>query len=238
MTSTPDPALCEFSEAPTEGQGRGASVANIAQRSPMSAAASPPLADFSDRVGREPSATNPAQPIEKSAAEPSNHTKICAAVLKRKQPSLRRRVARSLIIFCIGVAATLSWQSYGDATREMIASSYPQFGWLAPQSAFAETAPEKVTPTAPATPSDDATTSQEVKSILVNLAVLRQSVDQLAAQVVASRQQMAGDIAKLKAADQEVLDKISSAPPPRPAAPPARKPVPSPPQSSQEPPAR
>ena len=25
-----------------------------------------------------------------------------------------------LITFCIGVAATLGWQSYGDAAREMI----------------------------------------------------------------------------------------------------------------------
>jgi hypothetical protein len=35
-----------------------------------------------------------------------------------------------LISFCVGVAATLGWQSYGDAAREMIASSYPQLGWL------------------------------------------------------------------------------------------------------------
>jgi hypothetical protein len=42
-----------------------------------------------------------------------------------------------LITFCIGIAATLGWQSYGDAAREMIASSYPQLGWVAPQPASA-----------------------------------------------------------------------------------------------------
>ena len=46
-----------------------------------------------------------------------------------------------LITFCIGVAATLTWQSYGDAAREMIANSSPELSWLAPRAAsFAQTA--------------------------------------------------------------------------------------------------
>src|SRR5207253_1863552 len=151
-----------------------------------------------------------------------------------KQASFRRRAARSLVIFCMGVATTLAWQSYGDAAREMIASSYPQLGWLAPQSAFAETAPEMISPKAPVSASD----SLELKSILVNVAAVRQSVDQFVAQFLAGQQQMASDIAKLKAAEQNIFDKISSAPPPRPAAAPVRKPVPvaPPPQSSEAPP--
>jgi len=171
---------------------------------------------------------------EPSPAERSSDANIRQAVLKRKQPSLRGRAARSLIIFCIGVAATLAWQSYGDATREMIASSYPQLGWLAPQTAAAESTPEITAPTAPATGLD----SPELRSILVNLGAVRQSVDELAAQFAASQQQMANDIAKLNAAQQDIFNKISSAPPPRPAAAPVRKPVPAAPQSPQEPPAR
>jgi hypothetical protein len=60
---------------------------------------------------------------------------------------------------------------------------------------------------APATTSK----SQELllKSMLVNLAAVRESVDQLAA----SQQQMASDIAKLKGAEQNGLGTISSAPP-------------------------
>src|SRR5262245_4396998 len=73
-------------------------------------------------------------------------------------PSLRKRAARGfarfLIIFCIGVAATLAWQSYADVAREMIANSYPQLRWLAPQT-VAQAAPEMVAPTAPAIPSLD-----------------------------------------------------------------------------------
>jgi hypothetical protein len=132
----------------------------------------------------------------------------------------------------MGITATLAWQSYGDTTREMIASSYPQLGWLEPQTVGVGTIPETTSRTAAATGSD----SQDLllKSILVNLAAVRQSVDQLAA----SQQQMASDIAKLKAAEPDVLGTISSAPPPQPAAAPAIKPVPVPPQLPQEPPVR
>ena len=196
--------------------------------------------------GRVPSNSRPTEPnvagpfpdwVEEtlSPAERSSDANIRQAVLKRKQPSLRGRAARSLIIFCIGVAATLAWQSYGDATREMIATSYPQLGWLAPQTAAAESTPEIIAPTAPATGLD----SPELRSILVNLGAVRQSVDELAAQFAASQQEMASDIAKLKAAEQDLLANISSAPPPRPAAvTPARKPTPAPPQLRQQPPGR
>ena len=44
-------------------------------------------------------------------------------------------VARFLIAFCSGVAATLAWQSYGDAARTMIASSSPQLDLSVPQAA-------------------------------------------------------------------------------------------------------
>ena len=46
-----------------------------------------------------------------------------------ERPARRKRGSfiRVLITFCAGVAATLAWQSYGDAAREIIANSYPQF---------------------------------------------------------------------------------------------------------------
>jgi len=147
-----------------------------------------------------------------------------------------RTLARFLITFCIGVAATLAWQSYGDAAREMIANLSPQLGWLAPQAApLAQTAPNMVAPAAPAALSPEL----QLNAMAVSLAAVRQSVDHLAAQLAAGQQQMAGDIAKLQAADQDILHKIS-APPPRPAAAPqARKPVPlTPPSSSEAPPVR
>jgi hypothetical protein len=125
---------------------------------------------------------------------------------------------RLLITFCVGVAATLAWQSYGDAAREMIASSYPQLGWLAPQAAIAQTAPVTIVPSI--TSSDP----RELKAMSLDLAAVRQRVDHLAA----AQEQMTRDItSKLLTAEQEILDKIS-VPPPQPAAAPARKPVPPP----------
>ena len=138
-----------------------------------------------------------------------------------------RALSRFLITFCIGVAATLAWQSQGDAVREMIASSYPQLGWLSPQAV-------------PDAPSPDL---QQLKAMSTDLAVARQSVDQLAAQFIAGQEQMTRDITKLHAAEQDILENIVklhateqdlledildkiSAPPPRPVAAPARKPAP------------
>ena len=219
----------------------------------------------------------------------------------------RKRTARGLacvlIILSMGVAATLAWQSYGDATKKMIASSYPQLGWSAPEMVAAQTTPKITSSIAPATTSDPqektvaaetipetaspialATTSdpqektvaaetipemtspiapaansdphektvatatipertssiappttsasQEIKAILMTLGAMRQSVDHLTAR----QQQMANDIARLKAAEQNILRKINSAPSDRPTTAPARKRVPVAPRAPQEPP--
>src|SRR5260370_42334150 len=61
-----------------------------------------------------------------------------------------RALARFLSTFCIGVAATLAWQSYGDAAREMIAEPSRQLAWLAPQTAHTQPPPpNKAAPTTP-----------------------------------------------------------------------------------------
>ncbi len=161
------------------------------------------------------SSTRSEFPADLLAGEPS-----VARPLRRNRPS------RFLITFCIGIAATLAWQSYGDAAREIIASASPQLGWLAPQAAVAQTAPATI---AAATASLD---QQELKAMSLSLAAVRQRVDQLAAQVAAGQEQMTRDFTtKLHAAEQDILDKIS-APAPQPAATPARKPVPSPSQAA------
>jgi hypothetical protein len=126
---------------------------------------------------------------------------------------ISRALSRFLITFCIGVAATSAWQSYGDTAREMIASSSPQLSWLAP--------PAAPVADAPAAPSPD---QEELKALLVGLADVRQRVDEIAAQLAAGQEQVTRDINNLQAVEQDILDKIS-APPPRPAAP-ARKSVP------------
>ena len=212
MTSTPSSTRSDFLEGRWRADLRR--LAELVEEKPS-------VTDARDRGAAQ-------QHRERTSISPTDSsTGVGPAVLKGKQPSLPRRAARSLIIFCMGIAAALAWQSYGDTTREMIASFYPQLGWLEPQTVGVATNPEMTSRTAPATTPD----SQELllKSILVNLAAVRQSVDRLAA----SQQQMADDIAKLKAAEPDVLGAI-----PQPAAAPAVEPVPVAPQASQEPPVR
>jgi hypothetical protein len=131
----------------------------------------------------------------------------------------RRRVsaalARFLVVFCIGVATTLAWQSYGNAARRMVAGLSPDLRWVAPR-----TAPETPLPLSSA-----GATSDQLAAISRSLVAVRQSVDKLAA-----------DIAKLQAARQDLppvptAGSPASPPPPAGAAAPApgRKPTSGPP---------
>jgi len=133
------------------------------------------------------------------------------------QPSLGRRVLRKLgrllVIFCLGVCSTLAWQSYGDTARAMIAKSSPQLGWVAPQ-------PVSVVPPA-AQETAPASASPEFQQLAFALAALRQNVDLLTTQIAAGQQQMAGEIAKLRTDEQEILRKVSTAA----SRPPAQKPI-------------
>jgi hypothetical protein len=175
---------------------------------PMSSKLSHSRSDVSTSLwGTEPLATETFHPADLDQ-------------LPSKGPSFGKRasraLARFLITLCIGVIGTLAWQSYGDAARELMASSSPQLSWLAPQAAHTQTPPQNKV--APATPSPD---QQQLNAMSLGLIAMRQSVDQLAA----AQERMTNEITKLRAAQQEVLDKFS-APPPRPAAAPTHKPVP------------
>jgi len=146
--------------------------------------------------------------------------------------------ARFLITFCIGVVAALAWQSYGDTVRKMIANASPRLGWLAPQAApLVQAAPvaQAVVPTATVAPSPD---QQQLTTMSLNLAAMRQSVDQLAAvrqsvdwiaasqeQITRSVDQLAAGQEQMKRGIADILDKMS-APPPRPAPAAVRKPPP------------
>ena len=134
---------------------------------------------------------------------------------------ISRRLVRFLIVFSIGVGATLAWQSYGDAARAMIATSWPQLAALAPEPApVPQAAPEQTA----AAPQATAPELQQLKEDLAQvkqdlqqfkemppaLASLRQSVDQLAG----SQQQMAGKIAKLSTQKPASLPRPTPAPKP------------------------
>lgn len=143
-----------------------------------------------------------------------------------------RRASRAFLRFVItlgiGVGGTLGWQAYGDDARQLLATAYPQqLGWVAPETTAAAPAtqspPAEVASNAPSGPSLE---QQQLNALSLNLAAVRQSVEQLATALAASQQQMSADIARLQASDQEILTKIAM-PPPRPA-PPAHKPAPQP----------
>ncbi len=147
------------------------------------------------------------------------------------RPSLGKRasraLARFLIVFCIGVGATLSWQSYGDVAREIIASLSPQLAWVVPKEPLVQAAPAAIATyapaaVAPASPSPDV---QQLETMSLGLAALRQRVDQLAAQLAFNQQQTMGEVAKLQSAGDDILRRMS-APSAQPAAAVARKPVP------------
>jgi hypothetical protein len=188
--------------------------------------------------------------------------------LATDRPSLGRRTSRSLARFlvtaCIGVAATLAWQSYGGTAKQMIANSAPQLSWLlslpamnlpsgreiaveqpsppavqasAPQAASAQAgavAPTASEPAASTAPTAPSPDLQQLATMAHDLAAVRQSVEQLAA----GQEQMARDIAKLHAVGQGQDIRRRTALPPPAAAITAHKPVPPPlpaPQSSTAP---
>ncbi len=149
-----------------------------------------------------------------------DQTKTIISQTKRRA---LRAFARYVVAIFIGTAGILTWQSYGDATKQIIATRAPELGW-SPEAA--QTAPEAAAPKAPGSPSLDA---EQVQQIALGLAALRQTVDQLAA----GQDQMAREVTRLQAADQEILEKIP-APPPRPTAVPTRH-TPLPPPSPRAP---
>jgi flagellin-like hook-associated protein FlgL len=127
--------------------------------------------------------------------------------------SSKRPLPHFLIIFCIGVAATLAWQSYSDAARQIIARLSPQLGWLAPHAAVAQTAPDRIEQITQ-------NVGQIASSIVASQEQMTRSVDQLAA----GQEQMTREIIRLQAISQYALYK-NSEPPLRPTPAPAPKPV-------------
>ena len=117
-------------------------------------------------------------------------------------------LARILISLCVGAAAILAWQSYGDAARKIITGTYPQLGWLVPRTArIAYSTPDAIGLAAQAAPSPD----QRLNAISLDLDAMRQSVDRIAA----SQEQMTREITKLQAIEQYILQKNSEPPVPK-----------------------
>lgn len=148
----------------------------------------------------------------------------------------RRAFSRYLIAICIGVGATLAWQAYAEVIKQTIATKAPEFGWspeiqqliaaTLQQFGWTKSAePESGVPPAAASAAQPAPfaqasfdpagskpsagpspTLEQVQQIASDLTVLKQAVTQLSS----NQDQMALDLAKVQATDQEVLSKVSA----------------------------
>ena len=160
-----------------------------------------------------------------------NHTK------KRSS----REFTRYLLAFCIGAAAILAWQSYGEAAKQMFAAKAPelgwspetkrmianwveQLGWTKPPATSAVRPSALETPQAapvaqiapenvtPKAPAAPSLDPAQMQQMALDLATLRQTVDRLAVGL----DEVNREIGKLEAADEEILAKVTPAPPPPP----------------------
>ncbi|MGB8628121.1 MAG: hypothetical protein WCD69_01870 [Xanthobacteraceae bacterium] len=160
---------------------------------------------------------------------------------------------RFLIAICIGIAGTLAWQSYGEATKQIIATKAPELGWspeakqlianwvgqlgwtkptAGPENAVARSAASQTPQTPPIaqTAPSAAPPSAPIAPAIDPGQVHRIALDlgalrQTVEQLAAGQDQMARVITRLEGAVAEILIKIPEPPPPPlPAAAPARKP--------------
>jgi hypothetical protein len=157
-------------------------------------------------------------------------------VLLANKHQMERRASRGftryLVALCIGVAVILAWLSYGDATKQIIATKASELGW-SPEAKqriaswvqrlgwtkpppvetkaapVTQTAPETVAAKQPTTAPDP----QQIQQIEAGTAAVRQAVEgQLAdvrasvEQLAASQDEMARVIEKLQAAERQLAD--------------------------------
>jgi hypothetical protein len=135
-----------------------------------------------------------------------------------KKPSLANRMVRSVSRFfaavLIGVALTLAGQSYSEQLNEMITGWAPSLAWLVPAQNPKQTADGGAS----------SEVAQQIKLIAVDLAIVRRSMGQLAAnqdQFAAKQEQMNQNVATLQQVEQEVRQQVLAPPAPKAAHPPA-----------------
>ena len=161
-----------------------------------------------------------------------------------KPPS--RAFARYSLAICIGVAATLTWQSYGQSIKEIVATRASDLGWSpevkqtiagwveqlgwtkSPENAAAPSSvPETahlgtveqtaLNKIAAKMPIAPSLDPQQVQQLSLDLAALRHTVEQVAA----SQTKIEGEIDNLLVTDMEIFLKIPT--PPQPPAASSRK---------------
>jgi hypothetical protein len=134
-----------------------------------------------------PNLTSAVSEFSKTRTERSNKPSLRALV-----PNLIARVrlwlgklvsfpfSRVLMIFIVGFAAGIAWQSYGGAARKAIASWSPHLGWLAPA------------------PAPRGASHERLKATTIALAAARQSLDKLANEI-SKLEAQGGDVPRRRA---------------------------------------
>ena len=128
-------------------------------------------------------------------------------LIRNARPSRRRRLlfaaTRFGITFGIGIAATLAWQPYGDAAREMIATSSLQLGWLAPQPATAQGA---------SGPQLRDVAAADLDAVRDRVDLISSGQDQMTrtiSELTASQEKIAKELARLREVEEYLLYKTS-----------------------------
>jgi hypothetical protein len=163
----------------------------------------------SGRSARDPEVRsgqrNEGRPMRPSIEAPYPH-RFGEGPLTSGRPSIARRIfstfTRFSIAVLIGVGATLGWQSYGDAVKQMLVARSPTLAWVLPAS----------TRTAPVVAATSTDPMQQLAPLASNLDVVRRNVEQLAAK----QEQMAQSMAAMQAVDEDIRQKMSSTPPAQP----------------------
>jgi hypothetical protein len=131
-----------------------------------------------------------------------------ADLFRNGRPSRRRRVllavARFAATFCIGVIATLAWQPYGDAAREIIVNSSQQLGWLGPQAGAGV-----IFFPSPGQRHGAASDLGVVQERIDQIASSQEQVTRTVAQLSVSQRQIAQEITNLREVEQYLLYKTS-----------------------------
>ena len=142
--------------------------------------------------------------------------------LADSRPSIGKRAFRTVARFSfavlIGVGTTLAWQSYGDEAKAMVTAWAPSLRSLLPVSTLEPAA-------APATLPQ---LVQQLKPMALDLAIVRRSLEQLAAnqdQLAAKQVQMTQNVATLQEVEQDIKQEISALPSPHAVHAPPRKPT-------------
>ena len=164
-----------------------------------------------------------------------------------------RAFVRYLVAVCVGIVGTLAWQSYGEATKQIIATRAPELGWspevkqmiasLVQQLGWTKplAGAENVQLSAPKTP-QAATAAQAVPEIAASTSKapiapsLEQQVKQMEADISAAQQTLEQRLAalhqtveQLAVGQDQVLREIAKLQAPDA---PTRKPMPVPPPPS------